>query len=951
MSLVKRYWAEILVFLTIGAVLICDLSPGITWINTDSDGAHYILAAKYMTTAHNTSAPLFLLIGRLFLWIPLGSDAWRMGLISVVGTMIAVSFIYLIVKKLLVDNKNARWLAIIASIIYGGSALVISQSTIIETYALTTGLLLGVYYFILNKRWNVASVFLGVCLAIHPLLTGLMWLVFFCSHKELRKWKPFIIMASFILFYLYIPIAGLVNPNGNMWNNTSIEGFFRGNFGTLFMLSGGISMWDLPKRIIDTFSILGISLGFGLLLNIWQFLKVHKLRYELMWLVIAPTLYFVTNLSAETYVYLIVAVAFASIVSALVLSKIKWQFAITTLLIALGLMGYNVNYLDIGRTCFPKGTKILIKRRWKNCKLKPDNTTDSQSIENIKIGDEVLSFNVKTGKKEYKPVVKLYRHKTNDFIMIKFANGNEIRCTPEHPIAVDDYGRIKWVQAKDLNIDDKCIQHYYGWFKQRVRNISIRGKTIEDRYGKSKAKELRMMWSDKHSKLRDDKSSIYNSKDYANNMRVIVNEGYELGTRKSWNMGLTKETDNRVKNISLSISQAYKNNPKIIETIRKKQKDNWKNPNSKFHTEEYWDLYRKGRNNKPSGLEVKVKQILDSAFPSTWIYTGNYTYPIKDSNSGKRRFPDFKHYCYKKLIEAFNNFDKIRKYGTVKRYKQITTRFYHKAGYEVKYLEYYNVFRNPDKIVKLINDYIYNPNVYITKVISKEYVRSVNNKDVYNIEVKDNNNYYAFGILVHNCDPEMSAMKFYNEELPKIPDGQIYMAGGWTWAMSYLYNREENRNIIPICTDDLPSSQYLDMIEKQGIKLTRNDSSSYITKEGSIAVSIAEQNDNVWIAKVTKPEVYQYEIVPAKDNIDYIGRWIGQEITPAWKFKPSNPYKYITGQLEVSEWHHILMSNKNAVFISFFGLLGYTVFWIFTGGFRKRKKNENRLKKEKAKTS
>lgn len=210
-----------------------------------------------------------------------------------------------------------------------------------------------------------------------------------------------------------------------------------------------------------------------------------------------------------------------------------------------------------------------------------------------------------------------------------------------------------------------------------------------------------------------------------------------------------------------------------------------------------------------------------------------------------------------------------------------------------------------------------------------------------------NANYLDIG---RTLDPEMSAMKFYNEELSKIPDGEIYMGGGWTWAMVFLYNREEGRNIIPICTDALPSNKYLDILESQGIKLTRYPDTSYITKEGSIAVSIAEQNEHVWISKVTKPEVYQYKIVPAKDNIDYIGRWIGQELTPSWQFKPSNPYKYITGQLEVAEWHHILMSKKNAVFVIFCGLCGYTIFWVFTGGFR-RKKHEIRNKEKETTTT
>ena len=112
---------------------------------------------------------------------------------------------------------------------------------------------------------------------------------------------------------------------------------------------------------------------------------------------------------------------------------------------------------------------------------------------------------------------------------------------------------------------------------------------------------------------------------------------------------------------------------------------------------------------------------------------------------------------------------------------------------------------------------------------------------------------------------------------------------------------------------------------------------SYITKQGEIAVSIAELNEGVWIAKETKPEVYQYVIEPAKGNEAYIGRWIGQEIEPEWKWKPSNPYLFISGQLEIAEWHHILWSNRSVLHISFFGILGYGAWWLLSQRWRKNK--------------
>lgn len=523
MSWFRKYWLEILVLVAVGGVLIVDLGPSITWMNTDSDGAHYMLAAKYLTTAHHMSAPLYLLLGHAFLWLPFGTEAWRMGLMSVLGTLGSTIFIYLILRHLLKDNPKARLYSIISCLVFGGSALIISQSTIVETMTLAMMCGLGAYYFTIRQKWTISSVMLGIGLAIHPFLAFIVWAVLFIAKKEMRNWKRYMVTIAFFAFYLYIPIVKMVGNDLGMWGNTSASGFFGGTLGMVMMLVGGLSMWDFPKRAIDTLLILLASFGFGIVPLVWHFVKVGKGRGSLLWLVLIPVIFFAINLSMQTYVYMIVAIAFGSIAIGLGLSKVKWQWAIATLVIAIGLMGYNANYFDIGRS----------------------------------------------------------------------------------------------------------------------------------------------------------------------------------------------------------------------------------------------------------------------------------------------------------------------------------------------------------------------------------------------------------------LDSEMSAMKFYNEELPKIPDGEIFMGGGWTWAMVYLYNKEEGRNIIPVSTDVLPSGEYLTQLENQGIRLVRSKATSQITLQGEIALSIAELNEGVWIAKETKPEVYQYVIEPAKGNEAYIGRWIGQEVTPTWKWKPSNPYLYISGQLEIKEWHHVLQSNKNMLVVISFGIYGF----------------------------
>lgn len=531
----RKYWLELMVFGAVFAVLLACNLPALTWINTDSDGPHYLLSAKYFQVAHNMSQPLFLLMGRLFLFLPFGTEAWRMGLISVLATTGCTILIYKVVRYHLIGSPKARMYALTASLVYGGSALVISQSTIIESYALATMLSVWAYYMSLQKRWLFTSILLGIGLAVHPGITAFCWIVLFVANKAMRHWKWVAITGSFLLFYLYIPLVGLFGESLSMWGNETPEGFAGNNVGMMFMLAGGMAMLDLPKRILDTLGILGVSLGIGSVIIVWYYIRLRKIRNALLWLILLPTLYFVGNLAPQVFVYLLPAIAYGAIVAGIGLGRMRIGWSYATVIVAVGLLAFNANYFDIGRT----------------------------------------------------------------------------------------------------------------------------------------------------------------------------------------------------------------------------------------------------------------------------------------------------------------------------------------------------------------------------------------------------------------LDPNLSAQKFYDEELPKIGDGEVYIGGGWTWAIAYLYNVEEGRNIVPVCTDILPSSEYLDIIEAKGVNLVRTDSENHIDKQWEVALSIAQNNPNVWISKETVPSQYEYEIVPAEGNEWLMTRWLGhtEPLEIAWK--PSNPYHFITGALEVSEWKFIIQSNHNCRFLLSWAVFGYFLFWLSDRFYKK----------------
>ena len=74
------------------------------------------------------------------------------------------------------------------------------------------------------------------------------------------------------------------------------------------------------------------------------------------------------------------------------------------------------------------------------------------SIEDVKIGDYVLSYNEQTGEQEYQEVVHLIQHENdNQLIKIEASTGESFISTPDHPFYVSG----DWKDADDLSLSDQ----------------------------------------------------------------------------------------------------------------------------------------------------------------------------------------------------------------------------------------------------------------------------------------------------------------------------------------------------------------------------------------------------------------------------------------------------------------------------------------------------------------
>jgi hypothetical protein len=357
--MLKKYWLEFIVFGAVFAMLMVDLAPDYTFINKAADSIGYAYSAKYLYPSYHTSPPLYLLLSHFFMMIPLGTDAWRMGLVSVLSTMGACLFIYLVIRKQIPDKK---FYALLGVLMYGTSAIVISQSVIIQTYPLVCMLAVGAYFFAISKKWKSMGLILGIGLAVH-LLIGFVFLIML-GFKEYRKnWRALAITFSFLIFYIYIP---LTNRPPYMWlpspqEVNSVWAFILDTALTIMMLIGQLAIWDFPKRVLDTIGIIGVSMGVITIVPIvFYFWKTKVFKSILFWLSITPIALFVSELDMNTYDYTMLAIPFLTIVSCLGLKKMvgrfgikAQQFSYATLIVIIGFGAFNANYFDVGRTLDP----------------------------------------------------------------------------------------------------------------------------------------------------------------------------------------------------------------------------------------------------------------------------------------------------------------------------------------------------------------------------------------------------------------------------------------------------------------------------------------------------------------------------------------------------------------------------------------------------------------------
>lgn len=333
-------------------ILVCSLfttylytlAPGLTWANDGSDGGDLITAAATGGIPHPTGYPLYLLVGRLFQFLPFRSLAFRTNLLSALATALAAVLIYFIVMHSLDLSKFLyQPVGMAAAYAFGLSPLIWSQAVITEVYGLQAILMALIIYLytappdiLLSNCRNLdrcRGLLLGLAMANHitaifivpvALLLGSVYIRPKMDIPSFQQWHSWFgglkIDRSRLLrqlgmlgvgfsLYLLIPLRALNDPPVNWGNAVTLERLWWLVSGQLYqnyyLQITPSEYWERVQTwavvLLQEFGLVGVLLG---LVGLVVFGRLSRLYILTAWTAIIYTSFAAFYKSADSYVYI-----------------------------------------------------------------------------------------------------------------------------------------------------------------------------------------------------------------------------------------------------------------------------------------------------------------------------------------------------------------------------------------------------------------------------------------------------------------------------------------------------------------------------------------------------------------------------------------------------------------------------------------------------------------------
>lgn len=271
---------NVLVLVGAFALYLSTLAPSVL----PGDSGEFQTVAPTLGVPHPTGYPLYLVLGKLFSLLPVGSAAYRLNLLSACAAAGAVWAVYRAGRALGLRRVSSLF----GAALLAASETLWSQGTIAEKYALHAFFVALTLY--LGLRWRAArlagqdgngwlmmwALCYGLSLTHHrtmllfaPVYLALVWLTDRRALRWRSVWRPLLPAVAPLALYLLLPLFSALDPPYAYVRIDSVRAFLDLVLARTYqsgLLRGGWSA--VPGRLVQfseltarQFSLLGLALA------------------------------------------------------------------------------------------------------------------------------------------------------------------------------------------------------------------------------------------------------------------------------------------------------------------------------------------------------------------------------------------------------------------------------------------------------------------------------------------------------------------------------------------------------------------------------------------------------------------------------------------------------------------------------------------------------------------
>ncbi len=355
------------------------------------DSGEVVSAAYSLGVPHPPGYPLFIILGKLFTYIPAGTIAFRVNMLAAALGALAAFFLFILLKRLNARASGDKGSAIpaLASLLFAFSLTFWQQCTQAKggIYPLNIALLLAVILSIIDGLpfW-LTGILAGMALANHNTAIPLLFLIALFAWLRKRGGNTLsgifkaggTALLTAAAFYIFMMLRAGAHPAMNWGDPETLTGLFRhiarAQYGTIsgnertFTLFLGQS-WIYLKALASQFLIIPALLAIPGALLLFKRAKYFTLLMLLIFLFTSAGFILLTNFSLNAnniyminvfYIpsYLALIIFFAFFISGL--KQRKAVIAGAAILLC-GTVFLNFNYCDRSNdwTCYDNGINIL----------------------------------------------------------------------------------------------------------------------------------------------------------------------------------------------------------------------------------------------------------------------------------------------------------------------------------------------------------------------------------------------------------------------------------------------------------------------------------------------------------------------------------------------------------------------------------------------------------------